>query len=276
MNPITSFIKRYPLAVFFSLAIATFYAGNLWKVNDPNSPWYLSIYGTGLSALFVVAVTEGRTGVKAWASRIVRWRVGLIWYVVAFSAPLILQLTGYALDIALGTPAPLTSFWSRLSIFPTQFIPIMLVIALGEETGFRGYALPKLLEKHSPLAATLILGTLHAIWHVPLFLTGDSWWVVLHVIGGAFLFTWIFMNTRGSVFLAILLHSANNAWAKVISPSFGGVFADQYTMLVGFAFVAMAAILIFAARPKMSRKLEAGMDMMAAEGLLVAKERITS
>jgi len=265
MKPIPSFIKRYPLIVFFSIAIATFYVGNLWKVNDPNSPWYLTIYGTGLGALFVVAVTEGWKGVKAWISRIVRWRVSPIWYIAAFSIPLILQLSGYALNIDLGAPRLASGPLGHMSLFPSRFVQVMLVIALGEETGFRGYALPKLMEKHSPFVATLILGTIHAIWHVPLFLTGDSWWVVLHVIGGAFLFTWIFMNTRGSVLLAILLHSANNAWSTVVSSSFWGPYKGQYTMLVGLMFVVMVTVLIVTARPSMFRKPEAAMDTLAPE-----------
>ena len=265
MNPITSFVKRYPLVVFFSISIATFYAGNLWKVNNPDSVWFLTIFGTGLGALFVVGMTEGRAGVKAWASRIVRWRVGLIWYVVAFGVPLILELSGYASNLALGAPAPTAGPFGNLSLFPGQFLQVMLVIALGEETGFRGYALPKLMEKHSPLNATLILAAMRVIWHVPLFLTGDSWWVVLHVIGGDFLFTWIFMNTRGSVLLAMLLHSANNAWSTVVSSSFNGASLERHTMLVGFAFMAMTAILLFAARPKLTQKPDAMELVMAPE-----------
>lgn len=72
----------------------------------PDSLWFLTIFGAGPGALFVVALTEGRVGVKAWASRIIRGRVGLIWYVAAFSLlPLILELTGYAVDLALDAPA---------------------------------------------------------------------------------------------------------------------------------------------------------------------------
>ena len=265
MNSITNFIKRYPLVVFFSISIATFYAGNLWKVNAPDSLWFLTIFGTGLGALLVVAVTEGRAGVKAWASRIVRWRVGLIWYVVALGIPLILELSGYASNLALDAPAPTAGPLGNLSLFPSQFLQVMLVIALGEETGFRGYALPKLMEKYSPFVATLILAVMRVIWHVPLFVTGDSWWVVLHVIGGDFLFTWIFMNTRGSVLLAMLLHSANNAWSTVVSSSFNGASLERHTMLVGFSFIAMTVILIFTARPKLTQKLEAGRDTIAAQ-----------
>ena len=270
MNPITSFIKRYQLAIFFTISIATFYAGNLWKVKDPNSPWFLTILGTGLGALLVVSLTEGWAGVKAWASRIVRWRASLVWYAAALTIPLLLQLSGYGLNLALGAHSSVGIISSRLSLWFPQFIQVFLVIALGEETGFRGYALPKLMERHSPLVATLILGVLHAMWHVPLFLTGDSWWVVLHVIGGAFLFTLIFMNTRGSVLLAMILHSANNAWSTVISGSFVGSYMDQHTMLVGLMFMAMTVVIIIFSGTSLTQKPEVTMDAISASQAIAA------
>lgn len=265
MNPITSLIKRYQLVIFFTLSIASFYAGNIWKVNDPESPWFLTIYGTGLGALLVVALSDGWVGVKAWASRIVRWRVGLIWYAAVFSIPLILQLSSYSLNVALGAPSETPFSLSRLSFFLPKFIQVMLIIALGEETGFRGYALPKLMEKYSPFVATLILAVMRVIWHVPLFLTGDSWWVSLHVIGGDFLFTWIFLNTRGSVLLAMLLHSANNAWSTVVSSSFSGTYADQHSMLVGLIFVVMTALILVAAWSGMKQKPDESGKSLATE-----------
>jgi uncharacterized protein len=262
MNPIRTFIKRYQLGIFFTISTASFYAGNLWRVNDPNSPWFLTIYGTGLGALLVIALSDEWAGVKAWASRIVRWRVGLIWCAAVLTIPLILQLSGYGLNLILGAPSATPFSSDRLSLFAPKFIQVMLVIALGEETGFRGYALPKLLEKYSPFGATLILAAMRVIWHVPLFVTGDSWWVTLHVIGGDFLMTWIFLNTRGSVLLAMLLHSANNAWSTVVSSSFSGAFADQHTMLVGLMFMVMSALILFAARPRMTQSPGAALERL--------------
>jgi CAAX protease family protein len=255
MNAITSFVKRYPLAVFFAISIITFYAGVAWSVAAPDSPWFLTIFGTGLGALLVVGLSEGRAGVKEWASRIVRWRVGWIWYVVVLGLTPLMRLAAMGLNVALGAPAPSPGVWAAWPDVLLQFALVMLVIAPGEETGFRGYALPKLMQRHSPLVATLILAVMRVIWHLPLFVVGeDSWWVVLMVLGGDFLFAWVFQNTRGSVLLAMLLHAAFNASGQLFFPMFSGAYALQQDMLLGFVFVLVAVAIVVVAGPDLTRR----------------------
>ena len=91
----------------------------------------------------------------------------------------------------------------------------------GEEIGWRGFALP--LAKHSALAASLILGSLWALFHLPLFFTrGDLFAstpplsLLVRMIGAAILFTWIYNNTGGSLLLAFLMHAASNFWPRVL------------------------------------------------------------
>jgi membrane protease YdiL (CAAX protease family) len=93
----------------------------------------------------------------------------------------------------------------------------------GEEIGWRGFALSRLQAKHSALTASLILGLLWALFHLPLFFTrGDSFAstpplsFLIRMLGAAILFTWLSNNTGGSLLLAYLMHAASNFWPRVL------------------------------------------------------------
>ena len=270
-----AFIKRYPLVAFFAISYATFFGGFALLMAFPGAIpedlWFLFIWGTALGALFVVAVTEGWAGVKAWARRIVRWRVSLIWYAVALGLTPLMRLAAYGLNLALGAPAPPAEAWGGLAEAPAAFIFIFLTIGIGEELGFRGYALPKLMERYSPLVAALILGVLRVIWHVPLFLAGDSLWVILMVLFGDVIFAWVFVNTRGSVLLALLLHSMFNASGEIFFPLFDGAYAEQQTMLLAIVFVVVGVVIAAIAGPTLTRRRAEQTDAAPAARPLIAK-----
>jgi membrane protease YdiL (CAAX protease family) len=191
--------------------------------------------GPTLAGLIMTVSTEGREGIRRLLHRIVLWRVGLGWYLFA--------LIGIPVVMALGTlilPGGLASFGSLgLGYVLTYLALFPLIIVLGgplfEEVGWRGYALPRLQPLHGPLVGTLILGLLWALWHLPQFLI-PSWAeasggrgflaivkFVLIAIAFAIVTTWVFNNTKGSVFLAILVHTSIDAFSipmgELFSPS---------------------------------------------------------
>jgi hypothetical protein len=110
------------------------------------------------------------------------------------------------------------------------------------------------MEKHSPLMASLILGVGRVIWHAPLFLFGDSLWVILMVLFGDIIFTWVFQNTRGSVLMALLLHSVFNASGSIFFPLFEGAYAEQQTMLLAIVFVVVASVVALVTGPNLTRR----------------------
>lgn len=94
----------------------------------------------------------------------------------------------------------------------------------GGELGWRGYALPRLLARFTPLGASLVLGVLWAAWHLPFALTLGSaldgiplYWFLPSLMGASILYTWVFNGTGGSVLLAILFHAASNTTANVVA-----------------------------------------------------------
>ena len=135
---------------------------------------------------------------------------------------------------------------------------MLFVIALGEEPGFRGFALPRFLTTRSALSAGLWVGVLHMIWHMPLFLAGaDSWWAVLIVIAGGVINSWFFVHTRGSVFICMFLHAALNLSAGIVSSFLAGPDAELQTFWLAMAFVAFAIGLVLVTGRELRRKSEA-------------------
>jgi membrane protease YdiL (CAAX protease family) len=115
----------------------------------------------------------------------------------------------------------------KMRELPDRFLFILLFIGLGEEPGWRGFALPELQTKYSPLIASLILAPLWALWHLPLIGNEFPWPIVpaflLSIFGGTFVQTWLFNRTKGSVLLAMLFHATvNTVGAGLIFPLFSG------------------------------------------------------
>lgn len=232
-----SFINRYPLVTFFLLAFA-----GTWLVISPlvfdslawiDIPDVLGIIlfilstfaGPFFAAFYVTGKLEGKEGRKKLWRRMFQMRVGLIWYVVALFTFLLIWLVAYSL---LYRGAPLAALIANPSLMVTAFLPNvlsgLLIPSLGEEPGWRGFALPRLQKDFGPVTGTLILGTLHGLWHLPALFTpllGPFSWdgfltFVLTAAAGTFIYTWVFNNTRGSVWIAILLHASSNAASNLV------------------------------------------------------------
>src|SRR5215207_10747765 len=160
-----SAIRRHPLITFFVLT----YALTWWAVP------FGGFIPTGplLAALIVIPITQGLSGLRDLGSRMIRWRVGWYWYVVAIGLPLAVLQVAVALNVALGAGAPslaqLGPLSSLIVVFAVRLIN-PLDGPMGQEPGWRGFAQPRLQANCSPLLATLILALLVAIWHAPLML----------------------------------------------------------------------------------------------------------
>jgi membrane protease YdiL (CAAX protease family) len=107
-------------------------------------------------------------------------------------------------------------------IVPIGFL-IWLLGAYPEEYGWRGYALPRLLEKNSPLVASLILGAVWGIWHLPLHFIPTTtqfvipiWQYLLLTLVLSVLYTWLYLGTGGNLFIASLFHASGNIAGALI------------------------------------------------------------
>src|SRR5215213_3590946 len=267
-------LARHPLISFFVMAFA--FSWIVW------SPWILSEDGLGLlpyklgdaasgllnsaaillgptvSAFIMTATTEGRAGIRRLLRRIVLWRVGLRWYLFAFiGVPVILVLGG-----AVALSGGLASFeYQGAGYMLSYLITFTYVLFLGgplfEEIGWRGFALPRLQPLRGPLVGSLILGLLWGLWHLPEFLI-PSWAAssggssplaivkfVLFAVATTIIFTWVFNNTKGSVFMTILVHASINS--PFLPFSFSGTpdpSEGMNAMLLGFGVVALLVLFL--------------------------------
>jgi len=221
------FLQQYRLACFFGLTFAL-----SWY------PWILALVrgrtsgpnplGPLLAGILMTALLYGRSGLREFFGRIVRGRVAARWYAVALIGPACLLSVAAALTLCFGDRPEIAGLTpARLRELPDRFLFILLFIGLGEEPGWRGFALPQLQAKHSPLISSLILAPFWALWHLPLMGNEFPWPVVpaflLSICGGTLLQTWLFNASKGSVLLVMLFHATvNTLGAGLIFPLFCG------------------------------------------------------
>ncbi|HEX4641300.1 MAG TPA: CPBP family intramembrane glutamic endopeptidase, partial [Chthoniobacterales bacterium] len=203
------FVARHDLVAFFVLAFL--FSWYPWiialargRTSGPNP------LGPLVAALMVTGIAQGWPGVRELLGRIVRARFGLKWYAVIFGLPVAVCLVAVAIMAGFGATIALpgAAAWREL---PDRFIFIFLFIGLGEEPGWRGFALPSLQKTRTPLAASLILAPVWALWHLPLM--GDEFPLpiipafLISLLGGTLIQTWLFNRTKGSVLAQMLFHA---------------------------------------------------------------------
>lgn len=208
-------IRQHPLVSFFVLAyLLSWHAWLLWLVHLAPQPG-LDPLGPFAAALIVSGIAGGWSAVKRLLRRILEWRVGLRWYALITLLPVAICMIAVSVNLALGAPAPAAAKLAAWTEVPARFLFILLFIGLGEEPGWRGFALPRLLERHSELKASLVLGTFWALWHLPLTFTELKMEYVpqflLSIFPATYVITWLFHRSKGSVLLPMLFHGVVNA-----------------------------------------------------------------
>jgi membrane protease YdiL (CAAX protease family) len=178
-------------------------------------------FAPGIVALLVTARTEGGAGVRELASGVFEWRVGLRWYLVAIGYMAAAELTVAALHRVLAGAWP--AFGAAPWYLMFAAIPLSTPVQAGEELGWRGYALPRLSERLGLPRASVILGIIWALWHLPLFhiagtdTTGQSFApYLMGVTALSVAMAWLWWRTRGSLLLVMLMHAAINNTAGLV------------------------------------------------------------
>jgi uncharacterized protein len=273
-------LQAHPLISFFVLAFA-----GTWLLDAPMVlgqdglgvlpfkvpvPVYVVLFllsaysGPTLAALLTTHATEGKIGIKAFFRRYTMWRVGVGWYFIALLGyPLLYVIVG---TIWLG-PVALQTIAAHWTAFFFVCLPGVLIlpgiITWGEEAGWRGFGLTHMQAGYGALKASLVVGFLHGIWHLPAFLLVNG-----PVANGPFnlyrfalstgiimavtvIWTWVFNNARQSILIAVLIHASSDAvqpLMRIWIPNFPK--PASYTVLAVYLLISL--ILIVVTRGKLS------------------------
>jgi uncharacterized protein len=258
------FINRHQIGLFF---ILTFIFS--WF------PWYAGIapevltIGPSIAAFIVVLIIGGKRGFVDLLRPFGRWRASLgLWAMAIFGMP-VLYLISLGVHLLLGGEAPpFTMIREELTLIPLYLIIVVLMPwngPVGEEFGWRGYALPKLQNKYGPLIASLVIGTVWGIWHLPTFFAplgvlsamvsavGLIFIIpyTLTTIAQSIFMTWLYNKSKASALIAgIVWHAATNFWAPVILSDSSLVAAREGTHLPTIApnlYMTVVVVLVVAA-----------------------------
>jgi len=269
ISTLSDVTKRHSLLVFFVLA----YALSWWAwLLYPVGLWPIPIFPAGpfLAAVVVLALTTGKPGLKDLLQRMVKWRVGLRWYVVALGLPTILTLIAVVLNISLGAPAPTAEQFSGWPDLLPTLIVVLLVPGLGgpwEEPGWRGYALERLQIRRSPLTASLILALFGVVWHLPLFMIGDIQWPdIFFIVVGYIVLTWIYNGCGRSILILMLTHATlNTVSGNFFSQMFSGADAVRQSWLSALVWGVVALMIIATGRLQRPRSANNTFEQPLAE-----------
>ena len=208
-------------------------------------------FGPSLAAGAVAVLSSGSAGLRAWMLRCLEWRVGSGWYLLAFLAPPASMACGLAFHAALGGPLPALPDASQIPLVIANFGLVLLIGGpLGEEFGWRGYLMPSLTARTNWRAASLVIGVVWGLWHLPLFFMAGTAQALmpipvflLNILAGSVLFGWMFERTQRSVLPVLVLHTSLNASAGVLGIVPTAMTAQPY-MLVTALLVFIAAVLL--------------------------------
>ena len=224
-------IGRYPLAFFvaltFLLSWFPWYAGIAPEVFTP---------GPSVAALVIVLLAEGRTGLKSWIRPFGRWRASWWLWVLALTGPALMYGAGILVHGGLiGYTPPFLMIREEWMLLPLYLLLVVLAPwngPVGEEFGWRGYGLPRLQSRFGAVGASVLIGVVWGVWHLPTLFAetgvlgrlaadfGIIPFLGVYTAGttaNSLFMTWIYNRSGGSALIGgIVWHAAVNFWAPVL------------------------------------------------------------
>jgi membrane protease YdiL (CAAX protease family) len=241
-------LTRHPLSAYFFLAYAV-----SWSIAVPlalqargvlatNLPWwlhYVTLFGPAVAAFVIARVVREPSGTDVGQRPPTR---SIAWWVVGFGSPLLLFVVAQLASLITGQTIPTWRSLGRVNFLPDLGMwawEVWFIASLGEELGWRGFALPRLQRRHSAMTATLLLSLGWAGWHLPAFFYLPSYAAIgpavipgffLGILAGAIVLTWLYNSSGGSVVAAALWHASFNL--VTASPNAAGLTAAVTSTLV--------------------------------------------
>jgi uncharacterized protein len=239
----------YFVLVLASVGVAALLVARFPDILPTTPILLLASWLPNMVGVLVTARADGRAGLGHLFGRVVRWRFSWCWYAIAVLLPAGAVLLAVGIGVLFGMTAPRFSTDARV-LFPLLLINV-LAGPLGEELGWRGTALPRLLARWGALTSSLLLGVAWWTFHTPGFLLGlfppgfTPVGALLGAMALTVLITWMFTNTGGSLIPGSLLHLSINfvtaATGVAESP-------PLYALTVAVLVIAAVVVLVFGRR----------------------------
>jgi len=267
-----SWLQNHPIATY--ILFAMIWSWSIWSLlflfikpggllQDPPPITFLFVvlggFGPTISGLLATSVVYGRTGLQTLGTRLRYWRVGWWWLAlliipaVTAITPVLRSFAGYKVDpvTVLGLIAP--------------GLALGLTAGLMEEIGWRGFLLPHLLKRYSPLVATLLLGLIWGgLWHgyADYFGLGDkglAFWPLMLLVGPFLLTAWsliltrVYQGTQGSLLLSILMHASISSSALIFGQTYTTIREEIVWTAISVGMAWLAAIVFWLATRRAAR-----------------------
>ena len=175
----------------------------------------LGVWGPTLSAIIVTAMFYGKDGLKRFFGRI-NAREGFKWFLPLLACFLVIGLAGNFIGSAAAGLEFDPAFWGWAWVAQVM-VTQLLIAGLGEEFGWRGFALQRLQHIMTPIKATLVIAFFHLLWHAPTYWLGQGMhnvpaiWAIFFLLPWTVLFTWAYNKSNGSILVSIFFHASIGA-----------------------------------------------------------------
>jgi membrane protease YdiL (CAAX protease family) len=184
----------------------------------------LGTFGPFLSAVAIVSRRSGWRGLVEFVGQAFRWRAGLQWYAAVLLAPAVIRIVVLFVHVSKGGTPPDLSDATRWLAIPSTFLIVLLLGGpTGEEFGWRGFLLQRIQPVTGVLWASVIIGVITALWHLPLFWIPDTAQshlpfalFALRTIALSVISTWLYNGTRRSLLFVLLFHASLNTWPNTL------------------------------------------------------------
>ena len=233
---------RHPVATYFALTFLISWGGILAVLGPgaftgatapteaPLPLVFLAMFaGPSVAGILMTGLVDGKAGLHDLRSRLLTWRVGIRWYVVALlTAPLV--VTVVLLSLSLSFAGFLPGIFASGDKVSSLVIGLAagLMTGLCEELGWTGFVIPRLRRRYGILTTGLIVGLLWGAWHFPLFSGGDlsgalplaaflSVQLLSFLAAYRVLMVWVYDRT-GSLLVAMLMHTSLTASTLILQP----------------------------------------------------------
>jgi hypothetical protein len=212
----------------------------------------VSGFGPSLAGIAVVLLLSGRGGFRNWLTRCLNWRINWRWYAVAFFLPPAIMLLAIVIHAASGGTVPTSPAIGHIPLAIANFGLVLLVGGpLGEEFGWRSYALPALTAKLGWRSASLIIGLIWGLWHLPLFFMASTPqahmpmpWFISSTMAQSVIFTWLFRHSGQSIVPALVMHTSINAWINIIPIIPAGSDTQPFAIMIGIQTLIATVLLL--------------------------------